>query len=251
MAIQPTFLLIADIAGYTRFMKFHRASLAHAQDIIAQLLEAVIDATDEHLKLAKLEGDAAFFYFAWPNGVEPTLDFVAEQAAAIYRAFHAKASDLKVNTLCVCDGCQQAGNLKIKLVGHLGEAAVQRVKNLTELAGVDVIIVHRMLKNDVPVTEYMLMTEPVHRRVDATMRDRAASHPLELADLGPTDTFYVDLERYVGEVPASPKLSMGQRLLRHWRLAVRTLPEFVGLKNACVGFRNIDRARAVAVAKTP
>ncbi len=251
MAIQPTFLLIADIAGYTRFMKFHRASLAHAQDIIAQLLEAVIDATDEHLKLAKLEGDAAFFYFAWPNGVEPTLDFVAEQAAAIYRAFHAKASDLKVNTLCVCDGCQQAGNLKIKLVGHLGEAAVQRVKNLTELAGVDVIIVHRMLKNDVPVTEYMLMTEPVHRRVDATMRDRAASHPLELADLGPTDTFYVDLERYVGEVPASPKLSMGQRLLRHWRLAVRTLPEFVGLKNACVGFRNIDRAPAVAVAKTP
>ncbi len=251
MAIQPTFLLIADIAGYTRFMKFHRASLAHAQDIIAQLLEAVIDATDEHLKLAKLEGDAAFFYFAWPNGVEPTLDFVAEQAAAIYRAFHAKASDLKVNTLCVCDGCQQAGNLKIKLVGHLGEAAVQRVKNLTELAGVDVIIVHRMLKNDVPVTEYMLMTEPVHRRVDATMRDRAASHPLELADLGPTDTFYVDLERYVGEVPASPKLSMGQRLLRHWRLAVRTLPEFVGLKNACVGFRNIDRARAVAVTKTP
>jgi len=251
MAIQPTFLLIADIAGYTRFMKFHRASLAHAQDIIAQLLEAVIDATDEHLKLAKLEGDAAFFYFAWPNGVEPTLDFVAEQAAAIYRAFHAKASDLKVNTLCVCDGCQQAGNLKIKLVRHLGEAAVQKVKNLTELAGVDVIIVHRMLKNDVPVTEYMLMTEPVHRRVDATMRDRAASHPLELADLGPTDTFYVDLERYVGEVPASPKLSMGQRLLRHWRLAVRTLPEFVGLKNACVGFRNIDRARAVAVTKTP
>jgi class 3 adenylate cyclase len=56
VAIQPTFLLIADIAGYTRFMKFHRASLAHAQEIVAQLLEAVIDATQSHLKLAKLEG---------------------------------------------------------------------------------------------------------------------------------------------------------------------------------------------------
>ena len=115
-----------------------------------------------------------------------------------------KASDLKINTLCVCDGCQQAGNLKIKLVGHLGEAAVQRVKNLTELAGVDVILVHRMLKNDVPIPEYMLMTEPVHQRVDSSMRERAASHPLELADLGPTDTYYVDLERYVGEVPREP-----------------------------------------------
>jgi class 3 adenylate cyclase len=246
MAIQPTFLLIADIAGYTRFMKFHRASLAHAQDIIAQLLEAVIDATDEHLKLAKLEGDAAFFYLAWPQGTEPSLAFVAEQSAAIYRAFHAKASDLKINTLCVCDGCQQAGNLKIKLVGHLGEAAVQKVKNLTELAGVDVILVHRLLKNDVPIAEYMLMTEPVHQRVDSTMRERAASHSLELADLGPTETYYVDLERYVGEVPASPRLSMGQRLIRHWRLAARTLPQFLGLQDACVGFRNIDRSRAPA-----
>jgi class 3 adenylate cyclase len=243
MAIQPTFLLIADIAGYTRFMKFHRASLAHAQDIVAQLLEAVIDATDKHLKLAKLEGDAAFFYLAWPQGTEPSLAFVAEQSAAIYRAFHAKASDLKINTLCICDGCQQAGNLKIKLVGHLGEAAVQRVKNLTELAGVDVILVHRMLKNDVPIPEYMLMTEPVHERVDTTMRERSAPHPLDLADLGPTNTFYVDLERYVGEVPASPRLSIGARLLRHWRLATRTLPEFLGLREACVGFRNIDDAR--------
>jgi len=52
VAIQPTFLLIADIAGYARFMKFHRASLAHAQEIVAQLLEAVIDATQSHLKLA-------------------------------------------------------------------------------------------------------------------------------------------------------------------------------------------------------
>ena len=42
MTIQPTFMLIADICGYTRFMKFHRSSLAHAQEIIAQLLETII-----------------------------------------------------------------------------------------------------------------------------------------------------------------------------------------------------------------
>jgi class 3 adenylate cyclase len=241
MAIQPTFLLIADIGGYTRFMKFHQASLAHAQEIVAQLLEAVIDATREHLKLAKLEGDAAFFYFAWPAGAEPTLDFVAGQAAAIYRAFHAKASDLKVNTMCVCDGCQQAGNLKIKLVGHLGEAAVQKVHHLTELAGVDVILVHRLLKNDVPIPEYVLMTEPVHRRVDATLRERAQALALELADIGPTDAFYVDLERYAGEVPAAPKLPLAARILRHARLTFRSFPRLVGLAEACVGFRNIDR----------
>ena len=246
MAIQPTFLLIADIAGYTRFMKFHRASLAHAQDIVAQLLEAVIDATQPHLKLAKLEGDAAFFYLTFPAGTEPSLEFVAEQAAAIYRAFHRRVSDLRINTLCVCDGCTQAGNLKIKLVGHLGEAAVQRVKHLTELAGVDVIVVHRMLKNDVPVPEYLLMTEPVHERVASSMRDRAARHTLELDDLGKTETFYVDLERYVGEVPASPRLPMLSRIGRHLKLTARSMPGMLGIRSACAGFRNVADAPPVA-----
>ena len=242
MTIQRTFLLIADIGGYTRFMKFHRTSLAHAQDIVAQLLEAVIDATHPDLKLAKLEGDAAFFYLAYPRSVEPSLEFVAEQTAAMYRAFHRKSSDLKVNTLCVCDGCQQAGNLKIKLVGHLGEAAMQRVKHLTELAGVDVILVHRMLKNGVPVPEYLLMTPPVHERIDRTMRDRASSHSEELDDLGPTELYYVDLERYVGEVPASPRLSLLQRIGRNVALALRTLPQTLGLREARAGFRNIADA---------
>ena len=228
-------------------MKFHRASLAHAQEIVALLLESVIDATQKHLKLAKLEGDAAFFYLAYPRGTEPGLEFVAEQAAAIYRAFHARASDLRINTLCVCDGCRQAGNLKIKLVGHLGEAAVQKVKHLTELAGVDVILVHRLLKNDVPVPEYLLMTEPVHRRVGSAMRDRASALALLLPELGQTDTFYVDLERYVGEVPPSPKLSLASRILRHAKLTARSLPRLLGLGEACVGFRNIDRAKPSVV----
>ena len=246
VAIRATFLLIADIAGYTRFMKFHRASLAHAQDIVAQLLEAVIDAAHPDLKLAKLEGDAAFFYLAFPERAEPSLEFVAEQVAAMYRSFHRRISDLKVNNLCTCDGCVQAGNLKIKLVGHLGEAAVQKVKHLTELAGVDVILVHRMLKNDVPVPEYMLMTEPVHKRIDVSMRERAAPHPLELDDIGRTETYYVDLKRYVGEVPASPRLSMPARIGRVMRLLGRSMPSMLGLRNACAGFRNVPDAPRVA-----
>jgi hypothetical protein len=88
MAIHPTLLLIADIGGYTRFMNLHRTSLAHAQEVVAQLLEAVIDATRGQLKLAKLEGDAAFFYSTYPSGAEPDLGFLAEQSATIFRAFH-------------------------------------------------------------------------------------------------------------------------------------------------------------------
>src|SRR5438445_117188 len=39
MSIQPTLLMIADIAGYTRFMKFHYMSLVHAQEVVAPMRE--------------------------------------------------------------------------------------------------------------------------------------------------------------------------------------------------------------------
>lgn len=243
MTVQPTLLLIADIAGYTRFMKFHNASLAHAQEIVARLLEVVIDAAGPSLRLAKLEGDAAFFYMPAPRDGQFDPALVAGHAAAIYRAFHARAADLRVNTLCPCDGCQQAGNLKIKLVGHLGGVAMQKVKQLTELAGVDVIVVHRMLKNTVPVPEYLLMTTPVHAMLASPFRERAAPLELDLADLGATPAFYLDLTECTDALPPPRKLSPLARLARHVSLAVRTLPYELGLRKACVGFRNVPDAR--------
>src|SRR5260370_2254655 len=61
MAVERGLLLIADIAGYTRFMDFHRPDLAHAQDVVARLLEPMIDASPS-LQLVEVEGDAAFLY---------------------------------------------------------------------------------------------------------------------------------------------------------------------------------------------
>jgi hypothetical protein len=244
MAIQPTFLLIADITGYTRFMKMHRMSLAHAQDIVARLLEAVIDATRPRLKLSKLEGDAAFFYVAYPEGAEPNLVFVAEQVASIYRAFHRRLSDLEANGLCMCDACEQVGNLKIKFVGHLGDVAVQRVKKLTELAGLDVILVHRLLKNEVPVPEYLLMTEPVLERVDSSIRGQVSSLEMELEGLGKTDIFYLDLKLYIGEVRPSPRLSLAARLGLFLKMAMRSMPYLLGFRKPLAGFRNVDTTRS-------
>ena len=244
MSIQPTLLMIADIAGYTRFMKFHYMSLVHAQEIVAKLLEAIIDAAPA-MRLAKLEGDAAFFYLpSAPDGsFDPAL--VASQAAAIYQAFHARAADLRTNTLCPCDGCTQAGDLKIKLVGHVGAVAVQKVKRLTELAGVDVIVVHRMLKNDVPLPEYLLVTEPVYEMLDAPMRERASNFNLEMDDLGSAQAYYVDLRDCSDSLAAATKLPLHARLARHVKLIWRSVPYILGLKKACAEFRNVpDAARA-------
>jgi hypothetical protein len=242
MTIQPTLLLIADIAGYTRFMKFHQASLAHAQEIVARLLEVVIDAAGPSLRLAKLEGDAAFFYMPAPKDGQFDRALIAGHAAAMYRAFHARAADLQVNTLCPCDGCQQSGNLKIKLVGHVGGVALQKVKRLTELAGIDVILVHRMLKNRVPVAEYLLLTEPVYAMLGSPLREQAAPFELDLDDLGATPAYYLDLAECMEAMPPPRKRSPFVRLARHVSLGLRTLPYELGLRKACVGFRNVPDA---------
>jgi hypothetical protein len=215
MAVQPTLLLIADIAGYTRFMKMHDTSLVHAQQIIADLLEAVIERASAPID---------------------------ERAAAIYRAFHARAADIKTNTLCPCDGCQQAGNLKIKLVGHAGGVAVQKVKRLTELAGIDVIVVHRMLKNAVPVPEYLLVTQPVHAMLGGALRERAAAFDLDLDDIGRTAAWYVDLAQHVPPLPPARKRSMIGRVGGLLRFEIRNLPYTLRLRKACEGFRNVPDA---------
>jgi len=240
MATQSALLLIADIAGYTRFMKFHTMSLVHAHEIVSNLLETVIDAAGPRWKLAKLEGDAAFFYLPLADDGDADPAWITARVAAIHDAHRDFAADLAMNTLCPCDGCRQAGRLRIKVVGHLGEVAVRKVKHLTELAGVDVIVVHRMLKNRVPLAEYLLMTEPFYRRVDASAAAIATPLVLELDDLGPADTWYVDLEQLDPRADTQVRLGLGARLWRHLVLIGRSVPWLIGRRKACDGFRNVD-----------
>src|SRR5437899_12872355 len=57
---RPTCFLIADISGYTGYLA--DVELDHAQDILADLVGAVVMALRPNFRLAKLEGDAAFTF---------------------------------------------------------------------------------------------------------------------------------------------------------------------------------------------
>ncbi|MBI3527235.1 MAG: DUF2652 domain-containing protein [Betaproteobacteria bacterium] len=153
MSVRPALLVIADIGGYAAFMKAHRTSLVHAQDVMARLLEAVID-TAPNLTLIEIEGDAAFFY-AWPRDGRDaaSAQMLADQILAMHRAFHAVRQTISMLNFCRCEGCRGSKSLKVKFVAHLGDVTMQRVKHVSKLAGVEVILVHRMLKNTVPLPE--------------------------------------------------------------------------------------------------
>ena len=122
--VRRALLVIADIRGYTPFMKAHRTSLAHAQDVVARLLEAVIDAAPG-LTPPEIEGDAVFLY-AWSRGAEAAeAAAVVEQVVAMHRAFHACQQRIEALNTCRCEGCRQAVQLRVKFVAHVGEVAVQ------------------------------------------------------------------------------------------------------------------------------
>lgn len=238
MAIRQALLLIADIGGYTKFMNVHRINLAHAQDVVAQLLEAILESSGP-FKLAKLEGDAAFLYAPMPHSGADASQ-LSQHVAAIRTAFLERRRQLDIDRFCSCDGCVQASQLNLKFVAHQGEVAEQRVKQHRELAGVAVIAVHRLLKNNVPVPEYVLMTDEVFEHLDPALKEQARGQDEHLEGLGQARTWYVDLSEVEALLPPPPPPSFWRRFTGWVRMTWRSLPYFLGFKQPCEGFRNLE-----------
>ena len=66
-----------------------------------------------------------------------------------YFGFRRRRRDVRQATSCECNACIRIPDLDLKFVVHHGEAIVQKVAGRQELLGSDVIVVHRLLKNDV------------------------------------------------------------------------------------------------------
>ncbi len=235
MAIRHAVLLIADIGGYTRYMNWNRLHLTHAQLTVAQLLESVIDA-GKGLKLAKLEGDAAFFWA--PDGNAKVL--VGDRLSGMRQSFLARRERLKKDIACDCASCKQLDNLSLKFVAHQGEVAEQKVKRNVELAGVDVILVHRMLKNDVPVPEYVLMTDAVAECLDDSVRQVCKPLMHHFEGIGETSTHYIDLASSV-VTPTVPDRGFFGRLRTKLKFESGGMPYVMGLKEPGAGFSSLGR----------
>jgi uncharacterized protein DUF2652 len=223
-------LVIADIGGYTRFMKMHRTSLAHAQENTSRLLEAIIDAAPD-LELSGLEGDAAFLYATRPTADEITRS-LAGLASAMHRAFHDEQRRLEVLRVFWCDGCKQTGQLTVKVVAHYGETVVSTTRGRSTLAGLDVILVHRMLKNSVPISEYVLMTDAVLERAGPPIADLTSPIEEELEGLGSQRLHYADMAQLAGPESTPPNVSLFERAASTGSLMARGLPYYVGLKKS-------------------
>jgi hypothetical protein len=222
-------LLIADIGGYTEYMRSHRMSLAHAEVNTARLLEKVIDAA-RGFDLIEIEGDAAFLSRqADTLDGDATVAAITQAAVSMHRAFHVERQHVATN-LCPCDGCIQADNLKLKFVAHIGQVATQTIKHRRKLVGIDVIFVHRLLKNAVQIPEYVLLSEELYRTGESALPDHVHEVSQELEGIGPVRTYFVDVEELAGSLPPLPDPSWLGRLGRTVAVVGPGLPYMLGLR---------------------
>jgi hypothetical protein len=153
--------ILADISGYSRFMVANRTALIHAQGIISTLMKAVIQEVEIPLEISKLEGDAIFMFA--DSGASPDWAATCAQVGAklprFLETFDRTLQQLVQANSCPCIPCRQASGLRLKVLGHAGQALRYRLGPFEELAGVDVILVHRLLKNPVAAQTYLLLTE--------------------------------------------------------------------------------------------
>ncbi len=226
--LEPTCLVIADIAGYTGYLA--GVELDHAQDILADLMSTVVSGLRPALRLAKLEGDAAFAYAPAAKIDGSSLQDTVE---ATYFRFRRRLRDIKQASRCECNACILMPSLDLKFVVHHGAIARHRIAGWEELVGAPVIVVHRLLKNTVGeelgLKAYVLYTQACAEAAGIDPEAQGLVRHVETTDIaGDVITWARDLEAawsadesgrrfrltektafrsYVAETPASPMLA--------------------------------------------
>jgi uncharacterized membrane protein len=156
IAVQPALLFMPDISGFTEFV--NNTEITHAQSIIQEVLEIIIESNEINLEIGEIEGDAIFFY---RMGTPPTMKQLLKQVQNMFTKFHQHLQMYDKQRICPCAACASATQLKLKIVAHFGEVAGYSVKSHRKLFGRDVIVLHRLLKNNLNKKEYALLTDPL------------------------------------------------------------------------------------------
>jgi class 3 adenylate cyclase len=223
-APEPVLLIIADISGYTRYMTANAKTLAHSQTLITELVEAIIKQVQAPLAVAKLEGDAIFLFCRRPKDAARWTEIradISRKLLEFFRRFREKLGELGRSNLCTCHACTHLEKLRLKIIVHSGEALFHRVLHFDELAGPDVIIVHRLLKNSVKAAQYLLLTEAARRELKfpGTMTFKTGSEAYE--DIGRIKTEFHDFDSDPPQAPVNSRKTFRARYRESLQLYLR------------------------------
>ena len=94
-------LYIPDISGFSKFV--NETEITHGQEIIAALLESIIETNTLKMDVSEIEGDAIIFY-QFGEAIEPQQFY--NESKKILEQFHKKIGQLNNAIECECGACK-------------------------------------------------------------------------------------------------------------------------------------------------
>ncbi|OAB78639.1 DUF2652 domain-containing protein [Cochleicola gelatinilyticus] len=192
---EPTLICIPDISGFTRFMRDVDFKLS--SEVIPALLNNIIYSNELNLKVSEIEGDAVLFY---RTGDLPSLRELIDQCRSFYEEFYKQIKSLAEKHKHNKQSTDLPEMLGLKIILHFGnEIGKVQIGNRIKLMGEDVITAHRLLKNDINIDEYILISETLLSQYRANKVDEnfdwATLHEssIEAEHLGELKFNYIDL----------------------------------------------------------
>jgi hypothetical protein len=157
-------ILLADISGYTQFLRANTTVLRHANYVISELLAAVMHRAEERVRPEKLEGDAILF-IAQAEPAGDIDDCVRRSIFGFFSAFYRRRAELIDHNTCPCEACSTVHRLDLKVIDHFGKVLRYKVQDFEELAGFDIIVAHRLLKNALDSSRYLMVSDAAWARL--------------------------------------------------------------------------------------
>ena len=195
-------IFIPDITGFTRFV--NETEIKHSQHIISELLEILVKSNTLEMKVSEIEGDAILFYRE--NHI-PDEAAIFEQAKQMFIAFHSHLKEYEARRICRCGACTTVNDLSLKFIVHQGEIGFTTVLNRSKPFGAEVVLSHRLLKNQVEAREYILFSEKYASRFISEHRETwtITQGNCEYPQIGRVNYYYTVLTDLKEEIPTPQK----------------------------------------------
>ncbi|MDY7394961.1 DUF2652 domain-containing protein [Aureibaculum sp. 2210JD6-5] len=199
MASTPTLICIPDISGFTEFMSNSEIELS--TKVIPTLLNNIIYSNEIGLKVSEIEGDAVLFY---KSGTLPGIEILVNQCRYFYTEFYKQLKKLRKQYAHMEDSVKIPEILGLKIILHYGEeVSVIPIGKSIKLIGEDVIIAHRLLKNEIKSDEYLLLSSSLLDQYNGKLEGETFSwgklnyHQEEYDHIGLVKYAHIDLKPLV------------------------------------------------------
>lgn len=201
MEASPTLLCIPDISGFTEYMR--NADIEISSQVIPALLNEIIYSNEINLKVSEIEGDAVLFF---RRGELPSFEALVDQCKLFYTQFYERMDLLLKKYKNESTQLDFPEILGLKIVLHYGnEIGMVPIGNHIKLMGEDVITAHRLLKNNVPIDEYLLISEELLSQYkNKAIKEefdwcKLESGEMEVEHLGTLKYHYINLKPLNGD----------------------------------------------------